>query len=84
MERQTEVFIDLDGNARLVGRLWARSIKGRESASFEYDESWVNSKLRFPLEPLLTMDAGVHHSQPGKPPFGAIGDSSPDRWGAPS
>ncbi len=30
MERQIEVFIDLDGNARLVGRLWSRSIKGRE------------------------------------------------------
>ena len=81
MERQTEVFIDLDGNARLVGRLWSRSIKGRESASFEYDEACLNSKLRFPLEPLLTMDTGVHHSQPGKPLFGAIGDSAPDRWG---
>ena len=47
MERQTEVFIDLDGNACLVGRLWSRSIKGRESASFEYDSAWLNSKLRF-------------------------------------
>ncbi len=81
MERQTEVFIDLNGDARLVGRLWSRSIKGRESASFEYDEAWLNSKLRFPLEPLLTMDTGVHHSQPGKTLFGAIGDSAPDRWG---
>jgi hypothetical protein len=26
MERQTEVFIDLDGNARSVGRLWSSSI----------------------------------------------------------
>lgn len=81
MERQIEVFIDLDGNPLLVGRLWSRSIKGRESASFEYDENWLNSKLRFPLEPLLTMDTGLHHSQPGKPLFGAIGDSAPDRWG---
>jgi len=81
MERPIEVFIDLDGTACLVGRLWSRSIKGRESASFEYDEGWLNSKLRFPLEPLLTMDTGVHHSQPGKPLFGAIGDSAPDRWG---
>lgn len=75
MERQTEVFIDLDGNTRLVGRLWSRSIKGRESASFEFDAAWVDSKLRFPLEPLLTIDAGGHNSQPGKPLFGAIGDS---------
>jgi len=81
MERQTEVFIDLDGNPFLVGRLWSRSIKGRESASFEYDATWLNSKLRFALEPLLTMDTGIHHSQPGKPLFGAMGDSAPDRWG---
>lgn len=81
MERDTEVFIDLAGNPLLVGRLWSRSNQGRESASFEYDKTWLASELRFPLEPLLTMDAGVHHTQPGKPLFGAIGDSAPDRWG---
>jgi hypothetical protein len=47
MEREVEVFIDLDDNARLVGRLWSRSIKGRESASFEYDETWLNSGATF-------------------------------------
>lgn len=81
MERDTEVFIDLGGNPLLVGRLWSRSNQGRETASFEYDKTWLTSELRFPLEPLLTMDAGVHHTQPGKPLFGAIGDSAPDRWG---
>ena len=81
MERETEVFIDLNGNPLLVGRLWSRSNKGRESASFEYDKTWIGSELRFPLEPLLTMDTGVHHTQSGKPLFGAIGDSAPDRWG---
>jgi serine/threonine-protein kinase HipA len=81
MKRETEVFIELEGDPYLVGRLWSRSNKGRESASFEYDKTWIASELRFPLEPLLTMDAGTHHTQPGKPLFGAIGDSAPDRWG---
>jgi serine/threonine-protein kinase HipA len=81
MNREIEVFVDLDGTPRRVGRLWSRANKGRESASFEYDEDWVRSKLRFPLEPLLTLDAGTHHTLPGKPLFGAIGDSAPDRWG---
>jgi serine/threonine-protein kinase HipA len=81
MKREIEVFVDLDGEAYRVGRLWSRANKGRESASFEYDEAWVRSKLRFPLEPLLTIDTGVHHTVPGKPLFGAIGDSAPDRWG---
>ena len=81
MERVTEVFIEIDGRSLLVGRLWSRSNKGRESASFEYAKNWISSEVRFPLEPLLTMDTGTHHTQPGKPLFGAIGDSAPDRWG---
>ncbi len=81
MNRETEVLIELDGDPILVGRLWSRSTKGRESASFEYNKSWIASKLRFPLEPLLTVDTGAHHTQAGRPLFGAIGDSAPDRWG---
>ncbi len=81
MERETEVFIEIDRDSFLVGRLWSRATKGRESASFEYDKTWITSELRFPLEPVLTMDAGIHHTQPGKPLFGAIGDAAPDRWG---
>ena len=81
MNREIEVFLDLDGTPHLVGRLWSRTNKGRESASFEYDNDWIRSKLRFPLEPMLTLDAGTHHSAQGKPLFGAIGDSAPDRWG---
>ena len=81
MERVIEVFVELDGASLFVGRLWSRSPKGRESASFEYDKKWIASDARFALEPLLTIDTGIHHSQPGKPLFGAIGDSAPDRWG---
>lgn len=81
MERVIEVFVELDGTSQFVGRLWSRSLKGRESASFEYDKKWIASDARFALEPLLTIDTGIHHSHPGKPLFGAIGDSAPDRWG---
>ena len=81
MERAIEVFVELDGTSRFVGRLWSRSPKGRESASFEYDKTWIASDARFALEPLLNIDTGIHHSLPGRPLFGAIGDSAPDRWG---
>ena len=81
MNREVEVFVDLEGEVHRVGRLWSRANRGRESASFEYDEAWGKSKFRFPLEPLLTLDAGTHHTAPGKPLFGALGDSAPDRWG---
>lgn len=81
MNREIEVFVDLDGTPHRVGRLWSRANKGRESASFEYDKVWLKSGSRFPLDPLLTIDTGTHHSRPGRPLFGAIGDSAPDRWG---
>ena len=41
MERSIFVYVDLQGVPHLVGRLWARHAKGKESASFEYDERWL-------------------------------------------
>jgi serine/threonine-protein kinase HipA len=81
MNREVEVHIELEGRAYLVGRLWSRLSKGREGASFAYDPSWLESPLRFPLEPALSLDIGSHHTRQGQSLFGAIGDSAPDRWG---
>jgi hypothetical protein len=36
-DRRLLVYVDLDGVPDRVGRLWARSRKGKEGASFEYD-----------------------------------------------
>ena len=40
-DRQTFVSIDLGGKPALIGRLWARSRRGLESATFEYDRQWL-------------------------------------------
>lgn len=80
-DRQLLVYVDLDRKPRLVGRLWARSRQGRESASFEYDSSWLKHPARFALEPALVLSHGQHHTAAGRRLFGAIGDSAPDRWG---
>jgi serine/threonine-protein kinase HipA len=37
------VYISLEGNDILVGKLWFHNSKGRESASFEYDKDWLNN-----------------------------------------
>ena len=81
MERRLLVHVDLDGVPQLAGRLWTRSRKGRDSASFEYDAAWLRHPARFALEPALTLGRGPHHTMPGHALFGAIGDSAPDRWG---
>ena len=81
VEDKALVYVELDGESRLVGRLWARSRKDRESATFEYDAAWLTHPDRFSLEPALTLGPGPFHASAGKPLFGAIGDSAPDRWG---
>jgi len=81
MERETWVYIDLDCAPVLVGRLWSRMRRGRESASFQYDEGWLQNPARFALEPALTLGVAAHHTPAGKALFGALGDSAPDRWG---
>ena len=81
MERESSVYIDLDGVAMLVGRLWSRVRNGRESATFQYDDAWLRSAERFALEPALTLGEAAHHTPAGKALFGAVGDSAPDRWG---
>ena len=75
------VYVDLEGQPQLVGRLWVRARKGRESATFEYDRSWLKHPVRFALEPALVLSHGPQHTAAGRRIFGAIGDSAPDRWG---
>jgi serine/threonine-protein kinase HipA len=81
MERTVLAYVDLDGVPHLTGRLWARARDGKESASFEYDKSWLENPLRFSLEPALQLGPGPYHTADDVPMFGAIGDSAPDRWG---
>lgn len=81
MDRLIYVHVDLDNEPVLVGRLWSRLRRDRESATFEYDGGWLQRSDRFSLEPALTLGEGPHHTERGKALFGAIGDSAPDRWG---
>src|SRR5262249_54728116 len=81
MNREILVYVDMSGVPNLVGRLWARGLKGKESASFEYDKAWLENRERVSLQPALRLGPGPFHTQTGKTMFGAIGDSAPDRWG---
>lgn len=81
MDRQTFVYVDLDGTPHLVGRLWAHVRRNKESASFEYDRAWLENPMRFSLEPALQVGQGAFHTPADMPMWGAIGDSAPDRWG---
>jgi len=81
MDTQVFVYLDLFSGPVLVGRLWTRTRRGRDSATFEYDEGWLMHPDRFALEPAMQLGPGPFHTGSDKPVFGAIGDSAPDRWG---
>ncbi len=81
MDREVLVYVDLNGVPSLVGRLWARTRKNKEGATFEYDASWLEHRERFALESALKLGPGPFHTAADLPMFGAIGDSAPDRWG---
>lgn len=81
MDRETVVYVALGDENRLVGRLWTRVRQGRESATFQYDDGWLDDPERFALEPALSLGPGAHHTGANRAIFGALGDSAPDRWG---
>src|ERR1700676_1434542 len=81
MNREVFVYVDIEDVPVLVGRLWTRVRSGKENASFEYHENWINNPYRFSLEPALSIGPGPFHTAEGRSLFGAVGDSCPDRWG---
>jgi serine/threonine-protein kinase HipA len=81
MDKEILVYVDLRGMPRLAGRLWTRLRKGKESATFEHDKTWLANPERFSFDPLLTLGPGPFHTTSDKSLFGALGDSAPDRWG---
>ena len=66
MDRKALVYVDLDGVPHLMGRLWARARKNKESATFEYNKTWLENPARFSLEPALQVGPGPFHT-PAKP-----------------
>jgi serine/threonine-protein kinase HipA len=67
MDKETLVYVDLDGGPHLMGRLWARVRKNKESATFEYDHAWLQHPARFSLEPALQLGPGPFHTQADTP-----------------
>ena len=82
MDNKT-IFVFMDRGTMptaLVGKLFVDSGKGKESYSFEYDESWLSDPERFAIDPELPLFRGRQYSASQKL-FGVFQDASPDRWG---
>lgn len=81
VSKEVIVWISLGKENIAVGKLWFHLRNGRESASFEYSQNWLEHPEQFALEPALKLTEGSFHTVEGTSIFGAIGDSAPDRWG---
>src|SRR5262245_5594556 len=79
MDYDLQVHAELGGRPILVGRLWLREKNGRETATFQYDPTWLQNPKAFALAPSLNPTPGAFQSYDGV--FGAFRDSAPDRWG---
>lgn len=84
MEQAILIYVDLMDIPMKVGQLLGRFRSGPEGMSFEHDRNLLNHPKRFSLGPALKLVTGSFHAASDKPLFGAIDDSSPDRWGAPA
>ena len=81
MADDIEVFIDFAPGLKHVGTLHRQPRRGSEVISFEYHPHWLTEKVRFSLEPALTLNRGAFVPARGQQIFGSIGDSAPDTWG---
>ncbi|MGF2411166.1 MAG: type II toxin-antitoxin system HipA family toxin [Ferruginibacter sp.] len=65
----------------LMGVLAATSAKGKETFSFEYSASWIQTGFSQMIDPDLQLFSGAYYPRDEKQNFGVFLDSCPDRWG---
>jgi len=81
-ERTVHVYAGWgEGKPRIIGRLYSSLIRGKGLTAFEHDGEWLRSSCSgITLDPELRLREGRQYAD-GKPMFGFISDSCPDRWG---
>lgn len=65
-----------------MGCLYAESLRGKETCSFEYNREWLEHHAgTCMLDPDLMLFQGRQYVPMNKQLFGVFADSCPDRWG---
>lgn len=80
-ERHLEVFVRVGNRDQLAGELWAHRRGRRESSTFAYATSYLQTPGAYELDPTLELRQGPQQTPQGKALFGAFTDCAPDRWG---
>ncbi|MBE6336415.1 MAG: type II toxin-antitoxin system HipA family toxin [Lentimicrobiaceae bacterium] len=77
------VYADFDWlkDIELVGELGYESLRGSDSYSFRFADSWMKKYNAINLSEDINNYPGIQYTQPNKDIFGCFADALPDRWG---
>ena len=77
------VYADFDWlkEIELIGELGYESLRGSDSYSFKFADSWIKKYNAFTLSEDLNNYPGIQYTQLNKDIFGCFADALPDRWG---
>ncbi len=77
------VYADFDWlkEIELVGELGYESLRGSDSYSFKFADSWIKKYNAITLSEDLNNYPGIQYTQLNKDIFGCFADALPDRWG---
>ena len=77
------VYADFDWlkEIELIGELGYESLRGSDSYSFKFADSWIKKYNAINLSDDLNSYPGVQYTQPNRDIFGCFSDALPDRWG---
>lgn len=83
MNDTVEIYIEHDGETRLVGRCRYVAKRHAQSSVFEYADEWLGLQNAFAIDPgNLPLRAGPVYISSDKSALpGALRDTAPDRWG---
>ena len=77
------VYADFDWlkEIELIGELGYESLRGSDSYSFKFADSWIKKYNAITLSEDLNNYPGIQYTQLNKDIFGCFADALPDRWG---
>lgn len=81
MTDHVEVFVQIDGEDVLAGRLWSHRRHGTESQTFSYALEYLARSDTYELDPLLRLYEGGQQTPVGFATFGAFSTARPTAGG---
>ena len=76
-----QVWLAVGADDVKVGQLYGHRRRGTESATFQYEPSYLARPGAYAVDPMLPLASGAFQTPVDLDLFNSFRDSSPDRWG---